>query len=263
MVLGIDALSKDPVFSQQLRTTSTIHVVVVSGFNISLVFGMVVKILGSNYRLKNLVLAQFITLFYAVFTGFEPPVIRAWVMGSIVSWGKYYGRSLDCMRVLFFAGVLMLIFDPKYLFSLSYQLSFMASLGLIAFGSIFQALKFPDDFGSTLSAQLSVWPLISGAFGTTSLVGIFVNPLILWTVPIATILGSIFTAVLLVNGVLAQVLALAVYPFLDIFIKLVEFFSGIGWGNVNFKISPVGSVSYYGLIFLSAVFVRKRIKLEK
>jgi competence protein ComEC len=258
MLIGLDRLGEVPYFSQSLRDTSTIHVVVVSGFNIALVFGLVTKTLGSEYKFKNLLIAQAVTVFYALLSGFEPPVVRALVMGSVVAWGKYYGRVIDGLRVLLFAGSLMVIIDPAYLASVSFQLSFMASLGLILFSKIFKNLKVPEDLKSTFSAQMLVWPIISVYFGRVSLIGFIVNPLILWTVPVSTVLGGIFLLAGFISPLAAQFLSIILYPFLDIFFKVVMIFGGVPYTNMDFKISPFVLTVYYLLIFLCTYIFAKR-----
>jgi competence protein ComEC len=263
MLIGLDRLVKVPSFSQSLRDTSTIHVVVVSGFNIALVFGLVTKILGSEYKFKNLIIAQIVTVFYALLSGFEPPVVRALVMGSIVAWGKYYGRLIDGFRVLLFAGSLMIVIEPAYLPSVSFQLSFMASLGLILFSGILKSLKAPEDFKSTVSAQLLVWPLISVYFGRVSLIGFVVNPLILWTVPVCTILGGVFLISGFISPAAAKFVSIIVYPFLDIFFKVVMSFGRIPYTNLDLKISPPVLAVYYLLIFLWVFNSAKKAKPEK
>ena len=105
MTLGVDDFRYLPRFNDVLRETGTIHVVVVSGYNISLVFGLILSIIGSQYKLRNLIIAQIGTFFYAVSSGFDPPVIRSWIMGSILAWGKFYGRSINALRVLVFSGL--------------------------------------------------------------------------------------------------------------------------------------------------------------
>jgi competence protein ComEC len=99
MVLGVDDLSMVPKFKEALRTTGTIHVVVVSGFNISLVSSLVSRIIGQPYKVRNLIISLSSTLFYAVLSGFEPPVVRAWIMSGVIILGKHYGRKIDTLQV--------------------------------------------------------------------------------------------------------------------------------------------------------------------
>jgi competence protein ComEC len=260
MLIGLDRLGEIPNFSESLRDTSTIHVVVVSGFNIALVFGLVTKVLGSEYKLKNILIAQFVTLFYALLSGFEPPVVRALVMGSIVAWGKYSGRLIDGLRVLFFAASVMVLISPAYLASVSFQLSFAASLGLIIFSNTFSGIKIPEDLISSLSAQLLVWPIISLYFGKVSMVGIIVNPLILWTVPMSTVLGGAFLLLGFINPFLAKLFSIVIYPFLDVFSRVVTFFGSIKHISLDYKISIPVMVVYYFIVFFCVLFYRKVVQ---
>lgn len=262
MLIGLDRLGEVPNFSESLKETSTIHVVVVSGFNIALVFGLVTKVLGSEYKFKNILIAQSVTVFYALLSGFEPPVVRALVMGSIVAWGKYSGRLIDGMRVLFFAAFLMIVIEPAYLPSVSFQLSFAASLGLILFSNIFSKIKVPEDLKSTFSAQLLVWPIISLYFGRVSIIGLIVNPLILWTVPVATILGGVYLLLGFISPLLARLFSLIVYPFLDVFYRTVAGFGSLEHTGLDYKISITATIIYYLTIFFCVFYYRKVMGLK-
>lgn len=269
MVIGINDIDKVPSFEKALKESGTIHVVVVSGFNISLVFGLIIGILGSRYKLKNLLIAQTCTLFYAFLSGFEPPVIRAWVMGSIAAWAKYYGRSIDGFRLLIFSGLIMVLIDPYFLFSLSFQLSFLATLGLILYGEFFSKILSSisesvlfEDLGATLSAQVTVWPLISFHFGTVSLVSPLVNMLSLWTVPISTILGTIFILLGSFLPFLSKILAVFIYPFLDVFVRLNVFFSQFYFSSRSIQIDLIKMSIYYLFAALWAIILVRRKRKE-
>jgi competence protein ComEC len=269
MTIGYDDLRMVPDFKEALRDTGTIHVVVVSGFNISLVFGLVIRALGSPYKLKNLILAQVVTLMYAVLSGFDPPVIRSWVMGSVVAWGRYYGRSVDAFQVLIFSGLVMIFIDSNYLFNLSFQLSFMATLGLIVSSGFYRgssanspnvSFVLLDDFVASLSAQLFVWPIISCYFGTFCLLGIVVNSLILWTVPVATVLGGLFLLIAAFSSTLSFILSFPLIILLDVFTVLVNVFHNIPYSSVPFKITTFWLCAYYIFLLVSLFVFRRRGK---
>ncbi|MFZ2664183.1 MAG: ComEC/Rec2 family competence protein, partial [Patescibacteria group bacterium] len=266
MVMGADELGKIPKFKESLKSTGTIHVVVVSGFNISLVFSLVIGLLGSKYKTKNLIIAQFITLLYSMMTGFEPPVIRAWVMGSLVSWAKYYGRGMDGFRVLIFTALFMILIWPYFLLSVSFQLSFLATFGLVIYGNFFQRIFknifkvesfLVEDLSTTVSAQVFVLPIVSLYFGRISLVSFIVNPLVLWTVPISTILGSVFLLLGSISQVLGRLFALFMYPFLDIFTSLIWFFGGFTFSSMSFSADIKTVVVYYLFTLLGGYFINR------
>jgi competence protein ComEC len=270
LLLGQDSLYLVPRFNDVLRSTGTIHVVVVSGYNISLVFGIVIGIIGSQYRLRNLMIAEIVTLIYALIAGFEPPVIRAWIMGSIAAWGKYYGRSLESLRLLFFSAIVMIIADPEYIISLSFQLSFLATLSLIRYSSAISAflknnLKFNnflvDDFSTTIAAQILVWPLISYRFGQVSVLSPLVNGLILWTVPLSTVMGGILLFLTFISPLLSVIFSKVVFVSLDIFILTVNAFSRFHFVSVVYQLSLKLLIFYYLFLFLlpylGKIFLRR------
>jgi competence protein ComEC len=267
MVIGADELEKIPKFKEALKNTGTIHVVVVSGFNVSLVASLVMGVLGSKYKIKNLFIAQIFTFLYSIMTGFEPPVIRAWIMGSMVSWVKFYGRAVDGFRALVFTAILMVIIWPYFLFSVSFQLSFLATLGLIIFGNpvvdfiekIFgKGSFFSEDLGTTVAAQVFVLPLVSHYFGRISILSFIVNPLILWTVPVATVLGTFFIFLVRFFPFAGFLLNFFIYPFLDIFVTAINFFSGFDFASVDFGIGLLPLGFYYFFVILTIFILSKR-----
>ena len=263
MTVGIDKFYEVPIFKEVLRDTGTIHVVVVSGYNVTLVYTTIIKLLGTPYKSKNIILAVSGTLFFAVVSGFEPPVVRAWVMGSIIAVSKFYGRRINAMKVLLFTGLVLIVINPKYVYSLSFQLSFLATLSLIMFESnvsakIKKVFKkdslFAEDLSATLSAQTLIWPYLSYKFGTISLISPLVNALVLWTVPLATMMGAVFLALGSLSGVLGAVLGVFVYLPLDFFVLFVEFFSKFTKLMLNVQVSLTFLIIYY--LFMFGIYVR-------
>lgn len=261
MTIGDDLFKNVPIFKQKLKDTGTIHVVVVSGFNISLVFGLVIKMLGSAYLKRNLLFAFCITFFYALISGFEPPVIRAWIMGSLIALGKYYGRKLPIVQVLVFSGLVLVLFNPSYFFSFSFQLSFLATLSLILFsepisGALGGAKNLLlTDLSSTLAAQILVWPYISYQFKTVSLVSPLVNMLVLWTVPLATVIGGLFIFAVIVSQSLSVLIAPIIFLPLDYFVTLIDMFSKLEFASIDFTIRLPVLVFYY--IVIGFVYFKK------
>lgn len=258
MTIGVDDLSKSPRFKDALKRTGTIHVVVVSGFNMSLIAGYALKIFGSPYKVKNLILTIITTFGYAAFTGFEPPVLRAWVMSSFMLVGKFSGRLLNSLRLLVVSYFGVLLINPGNFFSASTYLSFLATFGLIVFADpvesfLLKLLKHKwsilGDFSASFAAQIMVWPLISGMFGQVSLISLVVNALVLWTVPITTVLG--IPALLLPSKFIWMLL----FPFCDFFINTVNFFSGSNNASVAWKMSLPMLVFYYAVFLALTIFI--------
>ena len=265
MTIGLDELTRTPQFKKALRNTGTIHVVVVSGFNISLVSGLIYQYLGSKYKLRNVLIACVCTLLYAILAGFEAPVVRAWIMGNTLTLGQYYGRSVNALQVLCFSAFIMICFDPKYVFSLSFQLSFCATASLIMYSKMFSKIIkgtniLTEGLTTTLAAQVLVWPIISYNFGTVSLLSPVANAFILWVVSISTVIGCAFLIFGFISNYFAFAISLVLYPLLDYFIEGVHVFDSYFSLVVPLKIGPWFYGAYY--VFAVAVYKISKPKLE-
>jgi competence protein ComEC len=273
LLVGDDELNLVRDTKEELKRTGTIHVAVVSGYNISLVYGFIFKLTGSPYKKRSLLTGLSVSFLYAIMTGAEPPVIRAWVMGSIGALAKYSGRQVDTSSLLTFTCLVMLSIDPTLLRSLSFQLSFLATYGLLDYsGKIEIYLRrllrtdssLVSDLSTSISAQMLVFPLISYHFGEVSMIGPFVNALLLWTVPLSTISGFAFV----LSGVLLPVrlysvsslLSFPAYVSTDIFLRGVSLFSSLPFCSYSYKMSLHALCLYYVLLFFLTYLYKRRTR---
>jgi len=270
-------------FRQNLHKTGTIHIVVASGYNISVVGGLLIYvILRFIKRQYALFLSVFGILVYTLMAGAEPPVVRAAIMGSLTFLAQFLGREKDALRTLFFAGGVMLMINPLLLFDLGFQLSFLATAGILAFGgqpqkeadkgenefsvrknmpkNLFSRIfSFPlvgNDLRTTLAAQLGVLPILLTNFGQISFLSPLINVLVLPVIPIIMILGAITALFGLVWQPLAQIASWFAWVPLTYFIKIVEWFGSLPW--VSFEVGKISfwwAIGYY--LILGAIFFQK------
>jgi len=269
MILGVKS-GFPSGFYEALRVTGTLHVVVVSGYNITVLInalGRGLTFLTLKIRLFFIVLG---ILLFILLVGFEPPVIRAAIMGTIALLATVLGRQKDALRAFLIAGVLMAIFNPKWLIDISFQLSFLATLGLIVVFPILdrfipgRGALLREDLITTLAAQVLVWPLIAFKFGQVSILSPIVNALVLWTVPLLTVLGLVMTTLAIFVRQLGYLLMLPINLFLTYFVQVVRWFSSLNLGF--FEVSPFSVLAllfYYlvlggGLWFLYQFYLKKQ-----
>jgi competence protein ComEC len=178
--------------SEEFRTVSLIHIVVLSGYNITVVIDNLFKMLAWAPRYVRFGAGGFVALFFAVMTGFASASLRAALMALIAISGSLSGRIYRADRALALVGALMLAWNPYLLiFDPGFQLSFLACAGLLAFSPFFERclLRVPETLDlkgilvSTCSAQLAVLPLLLYESGNLSLVSIPANLLVLAIVP--------------------------------------------------------------------------------
>jgi len=246
-------LPKD--FYESLRKTGTVHVVVVSGYNISVVAGLMIGLSRFIRRQLAIVLALLAITFYTLLVGADPPAVRAAVMGSLAFTAVFLGRQRFSLYSLLLAAAIMTFVRPLVLADIGFQLSFLATAGIILFRErILNSLKFlpkafNDDLSTTLAAQSLVVPVIFYHFGSVSAISPVANAIVLWTIPLATIAGFIFLAASYVIPFVATIISWVIWAILTFFVILVEASSKISFTQLTFtpkEILPL--IIYYSLL---------------
>lgn len=220
-----------------LRDTSTLHIVVVSGQNLTLLASLFLKLSGLLKRKTAIVLSILAVIFYTLLTGGQIPVVRAAIMAILAFSAETFGRQKDGIWVLCLTGGVMLLINPAWIGDLSFQLSFLATFGVIVLAPIFERYFtilppfIKQDVAITLGAQLMVIPIIAQIFHQVSLVGVVANLLVGWTIPIIMILG-------ILSIIVGSVFNLLVNIFLTYFIYIIYFFANLpfAWEYVGEKV---------------------------
>lgn len=255
-----------------LIKAGVIHVIVVSGYNISILFSFVSSIFSLVSIKKRMLIASLISVTFAIFTGFESPILRALVFGLIIAFAKATGNKASIFYVLLTTGILIGILSPRILFSVSFQLSFMACVGLVLLSGDFNFLlnkvyifnilpkELKESFVSSFCAQLMVFPILLYYFNDFSLISLVTNVLVLWLVPTIMLLG-IFLSILSLFGLLyfTKIFLIVVYPPLIFFVDVVELMSNIPF-TLNVKLSTYTVVFIYFCLFLLIFLYTKVIK---
>lgn len=249
-----------------LRDTSTLHIVVASGQNLSMVAGFFLSLAGIIKKKNAIILSIIVSLFYALLTGFQLPILRAAIMFGLASVAQFFGRQKDGIWILIVTAGLMLWVNPRWIVDLSFQLSFMATIGVIVVAPVL--LKYShsvpivsQDLAVSLGAQIMVVPIIAQNFHQFSVVGILTNLFVLWTVSFIMILGTVMLIFSFISSILAQLISTAVSILLTYFIYVVQFFASqpFAWEYVGEQIWIVW-VGYYMIVSGVLLAVKKNNK---
>ncbi len=236
MLLGVkEALSDD--LETIFRKTGIIHIVVLSGYNIMLVVIFVMYILGRFLSPKPKFFAGILAvILFALLVGMSASVVRASVMVSILLLTEVAGRRYMMLRALILAGVLMVLVNPFLLvYDIGFQLSFLATLGLILIAPHFEYifkrvsnfLNLRTFFIATVATQIAVLPLLLYQIGEFSLVSVLVNLLVLPMVPVAMLLTFITGLVSIVFPALVAIVAFPTYWSLRYIIDIAVWFADL------------------------------------
>jgi len=223
-----------------LRKAGVIHIIVLSGYNITIVAQFLMKIFGFLKPRWRLSIGVLSIVGFAIMTGGSATVVRASIMALLVLFADLIRRDYSVTRALLLAGLLMVLVNPKILvFDLSFQLSFLATVGLIYVSPIIEKhLQFiPDRFGirtvvtATLATQIFVLPFLLYSMGNFSSVALIVNLLVLPLIPITMFFGFLTGLVGLISSVLAMPFAYVSYWLLHYQLSISKFFGELPFSS--------------------------------
>ncbi len=261
LLLGIKkALPAD--LEKAFRETGIIHIVVLSGYNIMLVVLFINFILGYFFKPRiKVVVALLAIVSFAFMVGLSATVLRASVMAGIMLLALLGGRKYLALRGVFVEGFLMLWFNPLLLvFGVGFQLSFLATLGLILLSPRLQSrltfiperLNLRGLFCATLATTIFVTPLLLFAIGELSLVSLIVNLLVLPMVPIAMLLVASVGFLGYLSSSLALLFSFPAYFSLLYINKIALWFSNLPLASVTI---PSFSFWYVPFMYLLVVLL--------
>lgn len=127
----------DPEVLDSFSNTGAMHVLAVSGLHVGIILIIFQYILGFFSRWiskKQAILFSVILIWgFGLLSGASPSVIRAVVMFSILALGQLLSRKHSGMNNLILSAIVLLMYDPYYLFDIGFQLSYVALIGIMLF----------------------------------------------------------------------------------------------------------------------------------
>jgi competence protein ComEC len=145
MLLGDKSGIPRSVYKDMIKS-GTVHILVVSGFNVSIVAGILalaLKVLRLNRMARLAVIAPAL-VFYCMMTGASPPVVRATIMGIFFFFSWYVRRDPGISQALSLSAFAILAINPGQLFDASFQLSFVAVLAICSLSPALERLAHVD-----------------------------------------------------------------------------------------------------------------------
>lgn len=298
IVFGNEAINPPDEVKQSFINSGLLHILAASGLNVALIFG-IWWFLAQNLRLPyalSIYGGMFFIILYTFMTGFPPSILRASVMILFVLFGKLIDRSSNPIALIFFVGLIMLIFDPKMFTDVGFQLSFIVTIGLIVTVEPVASLtndvnkKFLDKFKKQskiistpasfvspktivatilipLCAQLYVAPLQMYYFNTFTPWSFFANMCVVPFVGIISFLGfisSIFSTIPYMGDKVVIIFDILVNPFLVLLVKISHFFSHLKYSILTMPSpSAIQMILYWGILVLLVENIVRKFKNKK
>ncbi len=244
IVLGRRAVDLPADIRNLFITAGLAHILAASGFHVSLLLGVILKFTNSLSTKLKLIIGTIILLIYLSLTGFSPSIIRAALMGFAVLIATAMGGKVKPQGSLLLSAVIILLINPLWIWSLSFQLSFLATLGLLVTAPVIEKKLdwIPSSFAIAIAFPLAaiIWtlPLVTYYFNSISTYSILVNII---TTPLVTIIslgGMISSFAGLIFPFLGSILSwMLLYPILTL-IAILKFFS-----NLPGSVFAIGKIS--------------------
>jgi competence protein ComEC len=246
---------------EALKITGLTHIVVASGYNLTVLVRFSRRAFLKVSRFAALFFALVLVVCFILVTGISPSMLRAGLVSvlSLLAW--YYGRKFHPVNLLVLVAATTLLLSPSYIFDLGWLLSFGSFIGVMIHAPLIYAYFFGKKkpnfllqiFFETFSAQLLVLPILVYFFGQVSVVSILANLLVLPTIPITMLLvfltgvGWLFAPVF---GWLATIL-------LNYHLAVVNFFGSLEWAMLSAQFGIVGVIICYILLLALGIYLRK------
>ncbi len=258
-----------PALNDELITVGLIHIVAVSGYNLTVIINANRKLFVKRSRYQTLVFSLLLIGLFLLLTGNSPSIVRAALVSvlSLLAW--YFGRKFRPVLLLLLSGVITAGINPLYLWSnIGWHLSFTAFFGVLVLAPLLQKRFFPTQLqgkllpsvlAETTAAQLCTLPIILFVFGRLSNISIIANLLVVPAVPFAMFF-SLFAGISgMVGSALTGIIALPAKIVLEYILSMSSLMAKVPHANVPFKISAAQLAYLYVLVIALTLLLQRKV----
>lgn len=250
---------------EDMKVLGILHAISVSGLHMVLIYSLLKKLLGNK-------IAPFIALLYVIFTGSEASTLRAYIMMLTLGFAVPLKRNYSPIGGLSLAGSILILLKPYSVFEIGFQLSFLATLGIIVFNKNINKFfyKIPkylrESLSITISAQVFTFPFLILYFREFSIGFILGNLILIPLINIVVILGNLLVLTVKIKFIFNYLIFISYYLtlFIDILTnKLINVLPGTLYLNeiiaifyiissivIYFYIKGYKKIIYFQFIYL-------------
>jgi competence protein ComEC len=276
LILG-DKEGVEEEVSDHFAAAGVMHILAVSGLHVGLiylVFSWCFKVLPyalRKHQWLEAVLAITLLISYAFLTGLSPSVMRAVTMFSFIAIGSATGRSINIYNALAASALLLLIIDPHLIYSVGFQLSYLAVFGIVFLQPKLYALLQPRYWlfnkawalvCVSIAAQLATAPLSIFYFNQFPSYFLIAN---LFIIPASFVMltGGLFLLLMSFSEFLSLLFGKCLSFFVEWTYQFISALSTLPFGQLTgIKLSPLETLLLYGvLIFVVLTFTQKNPRL--
>jgi len=249
-----------------LKVAGLTHIVVASGYNLTILVRFVKRLFEKRSRYLTVFLSGLLIIGFIGITGLSPSMTRAGLVASLALAAWYFGRKFHPVTLLLFAAAVTGLTNPSYVWgNLGWQLSFAAFGGVMVLAPLLQVYFFGDKkprmvrqiMGETISAQIVTAPLILYSFGQISNVAVVANLLVLPFVPLAMLLTFVTGITGYLLPAIVSVVALPAQWLLDYMVAVAMKTSGLAWAQTEITIPLWGMLLVFSLLIAACWWMQR------
>ncbi len=272
LILG-EKHSLGDALTDLFRRSGLVHIIVLSGFNMTIIAAAIMWLTKRFPRALSASAGALGIIAFVIMAGMSATAMRAGLMALLAVLAKFVGRDYRIERALAVAAFLMVAQNPKVLaFDPSFQLSFLATLGLIYLSPFFEKWfkwitprwGLREIVSATFATQLFVLPLLVNMSGTVSLIGVLANIIVLPLVPVTMLFGALTAFAGLLSTVIAVPFAYLAYALLVYITSVASALGGLPFSSVSVPAFPMWFIAFaYAALLFWVYWLHQRSKLGK
>ncbi|MGD1858064.1 MAG: ComEC/Rec2 family competence protein [Leptolyngbyaceae cyanobacterium] len=251
MVLGRRAVDLPYDLRDAFIAAGLAHTVAASGFHVALVLGLVLALLNWQPAQTQALGGCVALIVYVGLTGLQASVMRAAVMGFGAMLGLALERKVKSLSCLFLAAFLLLLWNPRWIWDIGFQLSVTATLGLMVMATaLAKRLDWmPGEIATLLSVPIAAYfwtlPLQLYHFGVVPSYSIILNAIATPLVTVISLGGFISAMGSLIWPLVGSAIAWLLIVPVQLLLMLVDFFNQLPGNQL-----PVGNIPAWLVVII-------------
>lgn len=263
--------------AQAFIIASLTHIVVASGYNLTILIRFARRLFAKISRLIALLFGSGLAIAFAAMVGFSPSMVRASLVAGLSLLAWYYGRRFHPITLLAVVAAITVLANPASIWGdVGWYLSFLSFVGVIILAPLVNAYFFADQseksgaganirqvFIETLSAQVVAAPVIALFMGQFSVYGLLANLLVLPLLPLVMLLTfAAGLAAWLLPAAVATVVAWPATQLLDYVVGIANWVSDLPGAQHHVDVSLLGCVTMYVLLLGVIFYLRAKTRYD-
>lgn len=208
--------------SDDMRVLGIVHAISVSGLHVALIYGTLKKILKEKLSLLGIIL-------YVIFTGAPFSSVRALIMIICLSMSFSVRKKYNALGGLSLSVIIITLINPYAPFQIGFQLSFLATLGIVLFSEKFnkKLYKLPrflrDTTSVSISAQIFTLPILILAFNEVSITSLIGNLILIPILDLLIKLGNLLLLFFFISPIF-DFISFVILNVIDILDYFIDYF---------------------------------------